>query len=234
MRARLSLFLLIALSLPALSQLKPSVTLMQASSALLTDKNIQRHLKLDKNQIKLLETTFKWYGSQAGRIQKTNKDPKNAMRQIAVLQLQAADRLLAALSPMQKARLKQLGLQSYGPFSVLAPDVEKEIGLTSAQKKRLRAIQRQAVDSAAALVKERAAVANAVPWPKDQNDKAQRDAYVAKLREAMAKRSAADTKRAQAMKKQSDRKAFSVLTPIQRKKWDAMIGKKFPIPGRRA
>ncbi|MFY9234549.1 MAG: hypothetical protein WAO58_08830 [Fimbriimonadaceae bacterium] len=225
---------LILAACSGLAQLKPTVSLMQASSALLTQKYVQKHLKLNSKQISSLMATFKGFEEQGKNVQRTAKDRKSAIEKIEGLQLQTANKALAALNPAQKARLKQLGLQMYGPFAILSPDVGKELGLTAVQKKKMRALQAESVRKAQALFQERAVVAQSVPRPQDPNNKVQVDAYRAKLSKVLATRNSSDQKRADTLKRESDAKVLALLTSQQRAKWNAMLGPKFPIPGRRA
>lgn len=226
--------LLIFASTSAFAQLDKSVTLMQASTALLTQRSVQMHLKVTKQQQELLQSVFKWFAQEAQRIGKASKTREAALAQISKVRLDASQRALNALSSAQKARLRQLGLQAYGPFALMAPDMAPIVKLTAAQKSKLKAIEKTALQKAQAIFRERSDAARAIPRPKDQSNQALMQEYMKQVQKVMLARNASDQRRARAVRDSADKQALAVLTPAQRAQWKALQGKVFPLEGRRS
>jgi Spy/CpxP family protein refolding chaperone len=114
----------------------------------------------------------------------------------------------AALTPEQLARLKQIELQQGGTSALLRAEVVKQLNLTDDQQ----ATMRKAVDEANVSV--RAAMSEySGGRPQDQNTS---DLF-AKLREKSVE-----------INKQRDEKIMAVLGDEQRKSWQEMLGPKGP------
>ena len=107
----------------------------------------------------------------------------------------------AVLTPAQNKRATEVRLQMSGTRALTQPDVAKELGLSEDQVKKIEA----ALD---------------VPRP-DGGGRAPGGGQpsqeeMAKMREEFVK-----------AREAANAKALAVLTPEQKKKWDAMLGKKF-------
>jgi hypothetical protein len=230
---RTARFLLLALSLALVAivqaQLVSNVTLTQASSALLPLRKVQTHLKLTKQQKDSLAALFKGYGKLVSEIRQKSKNPKDAMQRANKAQIETANKALAILTAVQRTRLRQLGMQAYGIFSVVAPDVSKELGLTPAQVSSIKRVQASTVAAATKIGQEIQKAAATIPQPKDKNDKKAVQAYFLKVRALMAKRNKSDRKRMNDVKKAGEAKAMAVLSKAQREKWTAMQGPKFDV-----
>jgi hypothetical protein len=213
----------------ALGQLQPNVTLMEASSALLPMMKVQTELKLTATQKDQLKGVFTHYAEEAQRIVKNAKSREEAQQQIVKIREDSVKKALAILNSSQKIRLRQLGLQAYGPFAALAPDVAGELKLTAAQKQKMLTIQRQITLKAQAVYTERAKAVEAIPKPKDAKDQKLVRNYQARVQATLAARSTSDQKRLKAIQEDGQKLALGVLTAAQKKQWAAMLGRKFPI-----
>jgi Spy/CpxP family protein refolding chaperone len=114
-------------------------------------------------------------------------------------------RMMNVLSATQKARLKQIELQMRGGSALLDPTVQKQLGITAAQKTKLTSIQ-------TASSKEMRATFEAARKAKKPLDPT-----------AM-----------QSLRKAQDAKYMAVLSQAQKTKWKAMTGKPFAMPAMRA
>lgn len=112
-------------------------------------------------------------------------------------------RLAAMLTPPQRVRLRQLTLQSIGASAALQPRVAAQLGLTANQRGRLT---------------------NAVG---DANE-----AVANRLGKGMSQSSMVEMTRLQSeAKAQGNRALLAILTPAQRTKWRAMLGRPFDLTG---
>lgn len=106
------------------------------------------------------------------------------------------------LKPEQTKRLQELQYQMMGPRALTTPAVSKELGLSDDQVKRITS-----------------ALEIARPPAGGGGDAAPSPEQMEKIRENRAK-----------MREEANAKALAVLTAEQKKKWDAMLGKKFEFP----
>lgn len=116
-------------------------------------------------------------------------------------------RLASMLTPPQRGRLRQLTLQSIGPAAVLQPKVAASLGLSSTQRNRL-------LDSISA--------ANARVASKLQSGQSS-DQWQKQMGEMIKLQNLA--------KAEGNRALGATLTPAQKAKWKAMLGKPFPMTG---
>jgi Spy/CpxP family protein refolding chaperone len=114
-------------------------------------------------------------------------------------------RMNNVLSATQKTRLKQIQLQMQGGSALLNPDVQKQLGITAAQKTKLGAVR-------------------------DASQKEMR----AKMEAARKANKPIDPTAMQKMRKAQDAKYLAVLSATQKAKWNSMIGKPFAMPAMRA
>lgn len=114
-------------------------------------------------------------------------------------------RLMGVLTATQKARLKQIQLQARGGSAFMDPEVQKQLGITAAQKTKLTALQDQ--------------------FRKDSR---------AKIEAARKANKPMDMAAMQKLRAAQDAKLIAVLSQAQKTKWNAMIGKPFKMPARRA
>jgi len=229
-RALLTLTLFLG-SLLASAQVREGIPMDVASTPLLGDNTIQTHLKLSKDQLAKLKAIFQGYGEWA---QKQAQSRPDTAAKMAALQKEANQRqsatgrkALEVLKPEQRARLRQLGLQLYGPFTLLAPDVSQELKITTAQRQKLLAIQSNFRKQVEDLQKLRNTQLAQIPKPKNQSDEKAVKEYMAKAQELVKKFGPADTKKLEAAKKKAEADMLAVLTADQRKRWTQMQGPKF-------
>jgi Spy/CpxP family protein refolding chaperone len=129
------------------------------------------------------------------------RDMSDEDRAKAVTKLEAD--VKAVMTADQNKRLREIRLQMGGTRALTQPDVAKELGLSEDQVKKIEA----------ALDVPRPEGGGQTPGGERPSDEER-----AKMREeAMKAREAASAK------------ALAVLTPEQKKKWDAMLGKKFEL-----
>lgn len=106
------------------------------------------------------------------------------------------------LKPEQYKRMQELQYQAMGTRGLTNPQVVKELGLSEDQVKKIE----EALN---------------VPRPQATGNQGEQpsEEEITKMREARAK-----------AREAANAKALAVLTPEQKKKWDAMLGKKFEFP----
>ena len=112
-------------------------------------------------------------------------------------------KLAAMLTPAQRARWRQLTLQSIGASAALQPRVASGLGLTAGQRTRLTELVSDANEALATRLQNRTSPIRMPEMTRLQN-------------EAKAK---------------GDRALLVVLTPAQRAKWRAMLGKPMALSG---
>lgn len=110
------------------------------------------------------------------------------------------DAVKAILTEQQNKRFAELRIQFDGPSALYRDDVAKQVGLTDDQKKKLDDIRNASMQ----------AMRDRMQEARDNGDD----------REAMRGEM-------QKMREANDKQILGVLTDEQRKKWDAMQGKKF-------
>ena len=110
------------------------------------------------------------------------------------------DAVKAILTEQQNKRFAELRIQFDGPSALYRDDVAKQLGLTEDQKKKLDDIRNASMQ----------AMRDQMQQARDNGDD----------REAMRSEM-------QKMREANDKQILGVLTDDQRKKWDAMQGKKF-------
>ena len=117
------------------------------------------------------------------------------------------NRLAAMLTPPQRVRLRQLTLQSIGASAALQPKVSARLGLSAVQRQRL----------ATSVSASNARVAARIQRGMSGRDLQDRMPEMTRLQ-------------AQA-KEEGNRALLAILTPAQRTKWRAMLGRPFNLNG---
>lgn len=206
-------------------------TIAQAAAFLLGNKEVQTDLGLNKQQISTITAAFNKYADEASVVTtKFRKDKKNYdkyNKELHGYQQVFIDRSLGVLTALQKSRLRQIGVQHYGPFTLKIPDVAKELKLTAAQssmiKNEIAAFEklREQVEAS-----QRAAV-KAIPQPK-QTDKKAVDAYKAKVQALMKSRSSKDRDKILAAKTKAENKILASLSKSQKAAYEKLKGR--PVP----
>lgn len=131
------------------------------------------------------------------------RDMEPEARDKAVAKMQ--EDIKAVLTPAQNRRVREISLQMQGPRALTQPDVAKELGLSAAQVAEIE----KAIE---------------IPRPEGGQGAPQPGGAGAQPggggfdREAFAK-----------AREEANKKALAVLTADQKKKWEAMLGKKFEL-----
>ncbi len=179
---------------------------------LLINEAVQKELHLSPATASKVQSTFMSEAMQmvpAITGGSSGKPPTDAQRKSMMMKgithMQSA--LAALLTPPQRTRLRQLTLQSIGPSAVLQPKVAGALGLTPGQKSSL-------MSSLSAANANITSGDISVSSPNNVNNRLQQ---MSRLQEAA---------------KAAGNRALSVtLTPAQKSKWHAMLGKPFALKG---
>ncbi|MDQ2985595.1 MAG: hypothetical protein M3R13_02595 [Armatimonadota bacterium] len=154
-----------------------------------------------------LQKELKVTAAQKASIEKILKEmraqPRNGNNRDAFQKYQT--RLMGVLTATQKARLNQIQLQSRGGSALMDPTVQKQLGVTAAQKATLTTLSTK--------------------FQKDNR---------AKFEAARKADKPMDVTAMQNLRKAQDAKYLAVLSEAQKTKWKAMIGKPFAMPQMRA
>ncbi len=213
-------------------------TVEQASVLLLQHEEVRKELGMTAGQRSAVDSAYKKHAASAQALfkqkPKTDAERKALQQKLLRSQTDFSNRCLEILNAAQRSRLRQLGLQFFGPFTMLSAEISKELGLSEPQKKKIRAAQDTLNKQAAQLQSKRLAELRAVPQPKDPNDAKAVAAYQKKLQQIAQSHQAADARAMDAAKKQAEASLMAALTAAQRTKWAGMIGKKFTIRGKPA
>lgn len=165
--------------------------MMGMGGMMLMSSELQKELKITAAQKSSLEKIMKEM-----RAQPRDKVTRESMQKYQT-------RMMGVLSASQKARLKQIELQARGGSALLDPDIQKQLGITAAQKSKLKALQ----------------------------DKFRKE-NMAKFEAARKANKPMDFSAMQKQRKAEDAKLMAVLSQAQKAKWKAMTGKPFDMPMR--
>ena len=227
---------LLALALPSWSQ-GPTEggTVTQASLGLLDDPAIRKEVKLSAAQDTFVKGQFKRVNDELSKIKRPTSEAEAKSAQARVISLQKGlyATLQKQLTPPQGKRLRELGLQFFGPFSMLSPEIQKELALTPAQIAKVKAAQKSLFDKTKELQATRQSQVRMIPQPKDRTDQKAVQEYVGKVQALMAKFGPGDGKTIAGYKKAEEAQALKALTAAQMSRWQAMKGVKFTPPKRK-
>lgn len=179
---------------------------------LLINEAVQKELHLSPATASKVQSTFMSEAMQmvpAVTGGSSGKPPSEAQRRSMMMKgithMQSA--LAALLTPPQRTRLRQLTLQSIGPSAVLQPKVSNALGLSSGQRSSL-------MSSLSAANAKITSGDIAVSSPNNVNNRLQQ---MGRLQEAA--------------KAEGERALSVTLTPAQKSRWRAMLGKPFAMKG---
>lgn len=204
----------------AMAQLYPSkLGISGAMSLRLSEPRWQSELKINDEQAKKIQSAFD--ALVAAQNEMSAAISKAKPEQYAAIQLkqekaekESANKILAALSVVQKNRLLQIGLQDAGPFALRNADVAKKIGLNNDQRLKVNAIATKTIatlDEMHAKVGEQMAAA-----PQGKNGD--------KKRTAIMKSFEPKLKQIETM---AEKQVLSILTPAQAQSWKKALGTPF-------
>jgi hypothetical protein len=209
-------------------------TVTEASVALLDDPAVRKELKLTKAQDDYVKREFKRVNDAAQAVfasrPKNETEAKAAQQKVRSLQLGLVKNLTSKLQAPQLKRLRELGLQYFGPFAMLSPEITKELKLSTAQVNKLKAAQKELMDRTRMLQQTRQNEVKKIPQPKDKNDQKAVKAYFEKVQATLAKYGSSDRKLIQGYKIAAEGQALNALSATQKSQWKAMQGKKFTPP----
>ena len=209
-------------------------TVTQASFGLLDDPAVRKEVKLTSAQDSFVKGEFKRANDALQKVvskRPTNEaEMKAAQAKMRTLQEALIVNLQRKLTPPQSKRLRELGLQFFGPFAMISPEIQKELGLTSAQAAKVKAAQKSLMDKTKELQAMRRDQVRTIPQPKDRNDQKAVKEYVTKVQAMVAKFGPGDGKTISGYKRAAEAQALNVLSAAQKAKWQAMKGVKFTPP----
>lgn len=120
--------------------------------------------------------------------------------------------IVGLLNPKQKVRLRQIGYQYGGPFSIGEPEVAQALKITPAQKTKLSELGRKAILSFNQTLRSTITNAHVIQGKSDPTGKAKQ---LARARVNMLKALGVEVAK--------------VLTPQQMSQWNQMQGKPFDV-----
>lgn len=181
-----------------------------AQLSLLDSASVLDELNVDGDQRRQLAELFsQWEDDRKQLWNKSEKmDDETRQHRLVSLAEQREQTLAEVLSPGQRRRLRQLGVQSQGLFALKDPDIANELALTPPQRLAIRRIEREAFAKAFGPEHERGhGSRDKHRWHKEC------------FQEAMAR-------------------AVALLTDDQRERWDEITGQRvegldLPFPGPR-
>jgi Spy/CpxP family protein refolding chaperone len=154
-----------------------------------------------------LQKELKITAAQKASLDKIMKEmqatPRDKMNRETMQKFQT--RITGVLSQWQKGRLKEIELQARGGSALLDPEVQKQLGITAAQKTKLTSIR-------------------------EASQKEMR----AKFEAARKAEKPMDPTAMQNLRQAQDAKYMAVLSATQKAKWKTMAGKPFAMPAIRA
>ncbi|MFQ3676917.1 MAG: hypothetical protein SNJ74_03135 [Fimbriimonadaceae bacterium] len=222
------------LAVAALAQQPAPPTISEASAPLVGTDAVQKELKITAAQKAAIQKAFATY--EKG-IESLNKEaPKNQqeaerlMQRAMTMRRTMSDSVMKALNAQQRARLRQIGLQFYGIFASLSPDVSEQLKLTEAQRNRIRQAQEQFFKEAMKLQQQRQQQLQAIPLPKNRDDQKEVEAYRKRVTESAQRFAREDQRTLETSKKKYEAQALAALTPAQRAQWTGMLGPAFDFP----
>ena len=203
-----SAFLVASASVIAQFPSLANIPTVEYNPLLFINPQVQKELRLSPTVASKLQTTFM---QEAFKILPTLNgessgkrltEAERTKRTLAAIGVMEK-RLAAMLTPVQKVRMRQLTLQSIGATAVLQPKVAATLGLSNGQKARLATSVSDANEGVAARMRGGMSAERMPELTRLQN-------------EAKAK---------------ANRSLLAILTPAQRTKWKAMLGKPFKMSG---
>ncbi len=168
---------------------------------------IKAELKLTDDQIKEIQAVLPQQGQGGGAQQLT---PEERQKQREELQ----KKIEAILTPAQTKRVKEIQLQMQGTRALSQPEVVKELGLSTDQVTKIEAALQAGRPQGGAQGGPQGGAQGGATQPATPPTPEERQKMMAAFTKA---------------REEANKKALAVLTPSQKKKWDAMLGKKFEL-----
>ena len=197
---------------------KQELSVPQQCALKLAQPPVISKLKLSPAQLKAVKAAELKYDSESKRIE-ADRSASDSAR--AAVDKRFANACLDALTVEQKHQILKLGVPEIGVPALLDPTISEQLGLTTAQLKKIRditfAYQKSDEDVSAMI----ANAIIAIPEPKVGEDQA---AYDKKCSET-AKAYEGERQRVHREKIAAEKKVLEILTPTQKTKWEDLAGK---------
>jgi|GEM_PF-4368414 len=184
------------------------LSLQEKGAWLLNSNHVRADLKVSDGQRQQLVGAESAYSASQQKLFKSSKAPTDA--QMAPLDHRYAGAVLGLLSSDQKTRLHQIVLQLAGPRVLLQSDIASQVGLTSDQTAKIKAIYSAEAAAENSMSEQLAKSLSGV------TDNAKRTKLALAEERTVRLRSASDAQ-----------KALAVLTPTQVGTWKTMLGERF-------
>lgn len=208
------------------AQERPSA--IQAAVGMLNYKQIQAELKLTPAQVQKINSLRDQTRKVMQSLQQSSTPPTKAQADSAGAKVRSlVDQAIAVLNTTQQTRLRQLAIQQFGIFAVVAKDVKGLVGITPDQEKRIRKVRDDADKKVSDLVQQRQLQLRSIPQPKNPNNKAEVEAYQKKVAQTAQSFESADKVTIGKWQKEAEAQALAVLTAAQKTKWQQVQGPKF-------
>lgn len=180
---------------------------MMGGAMLLNRADVQKELNLtDEQKTKLQATRAAMREEMQGQMANLrDMTPEEQQKKMAELQANVDKKIAAILTAEQYKRYKELALQQEGGRALLRADLQKELGISAAQKTRLEGVER--------------------------DSQRERQMLMQGIRDASADERQAMLQKLQKMTTDTDAKYVAVLTDVQKSKFEQMKGKKFEFQG---
>lgn len=202
-------------------------SLLQRSAQEIASPNIALDLGLTATQKTDRDKLFAEYQLKRDSVvPKTDvkTDQADALNaEIAKLLVALDTKLLALLTEHQRSRLLQIAIQEQGVNALLDDAVAKQVGLTPAQRGKVKVI----VDGVAQSLEEyQTAVGEALSKLPDPASDKKADIEAYEKKQVLIIQTLVPQKKIyENIKASGDKQVLALLTPVQRKKWDGMQGK---------
>ena len=223
----------LAMSVSAQSPNATYLTAKQEAAFYLALPIVQREIKASQDQVSKWTQVFQKSTQDQQTIYNSAKaDSTDAAlaaneKAIANLEKETADTAIAIATPTQLQRIREIALQRLGVEAFGKADVQTELNLTTSQKKNIETLvasyQQKLDDFSEDLAKQLEAVQEPV-----QGDQASQKTFQDKVNATIA---ATKPKALEldAYKKTTQDKVMAALTPAQKNKYQAMLGKPFDL-----
>lgn len=204
-----------------------------ADVSLLQAKEVQQELKIDEatraRMNKHADAHKKALEAYRQKVEKEKIDPAKAMQSAEMQKIfkDLKDGVFSELSAPQIQRLREITLQRAGIVAIGQADVAKQVGLSDAQLEKFRSTFQADFQKAQTLRNE--AMRTALKEYEGKQPKSQEEAD--KWRQDAQQKVAAAEKtlgpKLEKLAKETESKLNALLTPAQKKAWDALKGAPF-------
>lgn len=222
--------LALAISASTFAQLGRA-NMVESSVMLLGSAKVRAEIGMKGKEDEAMAKAMRTYADKAQGLMRQYSQNRNRLDELNK-KLHAEQKVLIStalrlMTPSMEARLKQLGIQRFGPFSINAPDMRKDLKLTSAQIKTISATVDGYNKRLDQIEDRRKAYINSVraSKPKNEKDAAAMAAYRERLKKAIEKDRDRDIETLRIAKKAAEERVLATLSSAQRQQYERMKGK---------